>query len=1126
MVTTRQKATSNRRVTRRSKSTVVYNRGKRKRLSFQDYDNKLTSLRKKQRIGGVSKATGLTNQVEAIGETSNINEESNPTRSTENTRRPIRKATRAALASIGKVINYEEKVTDIVNDRDDDSTILAPFDDLQVPELPPIEVNGWDDGSALTLNDSDIELWQQSHKLKCNKKDTNPSDNQSHTPITELSQGDARSERHTTQRTSSVSRKERMHAAPSVVNIQVVDENNVLNDDITADQSDGIKTLNEMNDIIKYFGLPKYTNSNVPSMNEREFDYGLETKDVRKWTQMVKITTSCTNHLLSTICPGPSRPNLTHDVINRLKRSIKIYDDQRKYKQMFEHMMEQMYCIMKQAKKGSIEKRVLKSILCKTMKTSVVKSYCNKFECGDLTVGRTKLQSNSDYHNLLHGIPIDTKRQARTTNVDEPTIKNTVSFILHKDHVVTTSWGDKSFRLGPNETIILPRLCRKLSPKDLWESYKAAITSKQDGMGRSLFYYFVRDLTVSNRNIVTSVDYVQALLVQEPIELLQEIIDALIPTTEKEKLSEYLTATNSFLKYRYNHHVSLQHDDCSTHNLSYILGRNSKFDSTSQTYQKNGITCTKCRFPFYVCNKIRTSVINNITTTTIDSATNATTSIVNRSPRIDDAIKVIDECQNKFRLFMGHRARCTNQNNAISNIEIDMKTSCMDRKNKEVTAIMIGDFKMKFEPISSRETTVDHYGKRGISWHGFCVIFYLSQVTTDKDGVTKEEPVKYTVYLNQLLCDSNKQDSLSVFSLLDAAMAQIAEELPFITKLILQTDNAKSYSNNFLLCAISVLNVTYHNKLLAISEFIHTEIQDGKTILDAFFARSMKFINNWIAKQDQNKVKRIGTATDLGRALSHNGGIRNMMVQVLTTNKEQTSKVEKKFTNVTKNLHKYFTRVNHAFFKDHNTDDADSSKISDTIQNDDTCLDIINDMKFDIGVQSFSQINRIINFHVDMKLPETKQMQPEQSLLDEIKFLSQNKNTTVVLNTVKQDNSSNTHNRDNLDIAVAGLLDLGITHINEEYYNDTVHNSINGKAITLETDENSDTDDESYEDTADDFDCNSDFSDDDAVDDQGNYSQESFITRVKIQLMLPIGNLTSFDLIVRNRIKCNSRFHG
>ena len=143
------------------------------------------------------------------------------------------------MASIGKNINYEEKVTDIINDCDDDSTFLAPLDNLQVPELSPIENNGFDDESTLTLNDSAIELWQQSHKVSnCNKKDTNPSDNQSHKTITKWSKRDTRSERHTTQCTSSVSRKEQMYVAPFVVNIPVIDENNVLNDDITADQSD------------------------------------------------------------------------------------------------------------------------------------------------------------------------------------------------------------------------------------------------------------------------------------------------------------------------------------------------------------------------------------------------------------------------------------------------------------------------------------------------------------------------------------------------------------------------------------------------------------------------------------------------------------------------------------------------------------------------------------------------------------------------------------------------------------------------------------------------------------------------------------------------------------------------
>ena len=44
--------------------------------------------------------------------------------------------------------------------------------------------------------------------------------------------------------------------------------------------------------------------------------------------------------------------------------------------------------------------------------------------------------------------------------------------------------------------------------------------------------------------------------------------------------------------------------------------------------------------------------------------------------------------------------------------------------------------------------------------------------------------------------------------------------------------------------------------------------------------------------------------------------------------------------------------------------------------------------------------------------------------------------------------------------------------------------------------------------------------------DQKVYSLQSFITQVQIQLMLPIGNLTSFDLITQNRTRCNRRFHG
>ncbi len=100
---------------------------------------------------------------------------------------------------------------------------------------------------------------------------------------------------------------------------------------------------------------------------------------------------------------------------------------------------------------------------------------------------------------------------------------------------------------------------------------------------------------------------------------------------------------------------------------------------------------------------------------------------------------------------MAHKARNSNQNRAIEKIHENMKESCVKLKGKNVIATMIGDFKMKFEPLSALETTLDHYRKRGISFHGFCVEFYLLQEKEQEDGLFRAEPTKYTIYVDQIL---------------------------------------------------------------------------------------------------------------------------------------------------------------------------------------------------------------------------------------------------------------------------------------------------------------------------------------------------------------------------------------
>ena len=153
---------------------------------------------------------------------------------------------------------------------------------------------------------------------------------------------------------------------------------------------------------------------------------------------------------------------------------------------------------------------------------------------------------------------------------------------------------------------------------------------------------------------------------------------------------------------------------------------------------------------------------------------------------------------------------------------------------------MILDFKMKFKTRSSRETTVEHYGKRGIGWHGFAIIFYL----LDDEG----EPYRNIVYLDQILTDTNKQDGAMVVALLELAITTIVNELPFINQATITSDNATCYQNHFVTFMIGVFNQKFNGKFF-IKSFVHSETQDGKSLLDAHFATSNRhllvFMKTW-----------------------------------------------------------------------------------------------------------------------------------------------------------------------------------------------------------------------------------------------------------------------------------------
>ena len=133
-------------------------------------------------------------------------------------------------------------------------------------------------------------------------------------------------------------------------------------------------------------------------------------------------------------------------------------------------------------------------------------------------------------------------------------------------------------------------LCWELSPLNLWKLYVYSYEVIHS-IERTTFYFIVKDLTLFNHDIVTSVDYVQALFVMDPVEILQQIANSLVHTKEEDLLTQYITAALTVLKSLYQKHVLKLNNNCINHDLNFVLGRYSSYNDSIKTCDKNKITC-------------------------------------------------------------------------------------------------------------------------------------------------------------------------------------------------------------------------------------------------------------------------------------------------------------------------------------------------------------------------------------------------------------------------------------------------------------------------------------------------------------------------------------------------------
>jgi hypothetical protein len=116
-----------------------------------------------------------------------------------------------------------------------------------------------------------------------------------------------------------------------------------------------------------------------------------------------------------------------------------------------------------------------------------------------------------------------------------------------------------------------------------------------------------------------------------------------------------------------------------------------------------------------------------------------------------------------------------------------------------------------------------------------------------------------------------------------------------------------------------------------IRSFVHSETQDGKSLLDAHFAHATALIKRFLKRVRQNLLNKVTSPAELAEALADQGGLKNCGVQLIIFDLEVTRKLEElkqQLSGACKQMGDYFGRANEfRFSPDKDDDDGRQSTI-------------------------------------------------------------------------------------------------------------------------------------------------------------------------------------------------------
>ena len=506
---------------------------------------------------------------------------------------------------------------------------------------------------------------------------------------------------------------------------------------------------------------------------------------------------------------------------------------------------------------SSIEYRTARAVLVRSWQ---LKELNERLENGRKLARRAYTSGSNDARSLFDGKKLETTSFTQK-RYNEAAVDAAVDYILSEECIVPVSWGAVKLLVDGKE-ITFPALTRRGKPEFLYQNYVAAVEDEEARVGRTAFLGLVSDLTKHEVHSRTAVDYLSSELLDVTWDAVERMLERL-GSANVSRFKSWYMIMGTFLRHHYIKHLTHENVGEKYHNIPGALGF--LVGDELQAYKDSLVsTCQLCNLPSRFFTKLREEL-----DALIDARPEQPEAGTVPPMQHNDLCASLSELEHRLRLYQGHVLRLKTQRDRIE----ELKARVADDYTY-VYCVM--DFKMKFESMYYRQSTQNHFGKAGTSWHGV-VIFYRM---ADSDEVQ-------TIYYNQVVDGDRQQDAEMSVSLLEAMLMRVRKLIAGPIKLIIQSDNAPNYSNATLRYAIYKLNQLYEREHeIFIETFIHTEPQDGKGLVDAMFSWLMRLVEQYV-----DMGYNVTTALQLVKALDSAQGLHNTISEVIRLDRTIAARV-------------------------------------------------------------------------------------------------------------------------------------------------------------------------------------------------------------------------------------------